>query len=483
MNVAWDTRSDRLVGIQRGEAELLRPLCRSEILICPFSDCPDPRLTTRREYTNRYDTIVVDGFRHCGKGADALHAGESVAHLNAKVAVRDWLCANGFTDAEVEHSVRISDPNATRQRRRPDVVANLNGSTPLAFEIQVSALDAASYLERTNDLAAEHFHTTWLWGWPAGDVTRSYTSAFRATPAGTVRWFIDAVSDGPPRLGWAWQQITRGGERIRVDAFETKTSICVAWVPLSETSIDADGHISHPASDAAASHRADVLEDLQRRHEAQAKAAEFEQEAADVADTPCLDAIELEPAQPPTRNLDQYPPRFERPPLAAALERMQMKTDRRDEKLALAARRADRHQEDEIKRNRLERLKERPQRPTLLAAHAPIDEFDPTVISLVRRTVPGDQDIYKPAHVWKHEVVAFVRARSVDGAVSQSEVVAHITAAFRHSPGRAESTIQRFVHDLGTGGHIGTSGRTLLWRGDQSERTEHPAAVQESLDF
>jgi hypothetical protein len=155
---AWDTLAERLVRIDNGESEALRPWCASERLICPYPGCPDARFTTAREYTNRWGTVVPAVFRHRST-AGTGHEPESWYHLTAKLLVADWLRA-----AYPEWQVEVERTVDTGPRRRPDVSAQRSDGTRVAVEVQYSPIDPIDWSARSADLTAAGYVPVWFWG-------------------------------------------------------------------------------------------------------------------------------------------------------------------------------------------------------------------------------------------------------------------------------------------------------------------------------
>lgn len=245
---AWDTHLDEFVVIERGEADVLRPLCEAGRLLCPIDRCPSPQITTRRSYTNAWGTLVVDGFRHLVAPDDFDHSPESLRHLDGKVAVREWLRRLGFMSVRVERTVRTrhrSTGGATF--RRPDVVGDHPGGQKVAFEVQVSPLGADEWRSRTSDLRRRGWRVQWLWAWMNPGGRRALTTALRASADdGSDVWSLEPHGDDGPMLGWGWQHRTVGGAKFKVTPFEFAESISFDWYPMDEVLVDQRGHLLRP---------------------------------------------------------------------------------------------------------------------------------------------------------------------------------------------------------------------------------------------
>lgn len=155
---AWDVTAERLVRIETGEADRLRPLCNSEQLICPYPGCPDPRFNTVSEYTNRHGTPVPAVFRH-KTTANTGHDPESWFHLTGKLLIAEWLRRDpaGWT-VFVERTVEIGP------KRRPDVSATRPDGPSIALEVQYSPIDPDLWRARSSDLISAGFRPIWIWG-------------------------------------------------------------------------------------------------------------------------------------------------------------------------------------------------------------------------------------------------------------------------------------------------------------------------------
>lgn len=155
---AWDVEMERLVRIDKGDAERLRPLCASRRLICPYPGCPAPEFTAVREYPNRHGTVVPAVFRHLNT-ATAGHDPESWFHLTGKLLIAEWLRQDpGGWVVLVERTVD------TGPKRRPDVSAKRADGSAIAIEVQYSPLDPDLWRARTSDLWVAGFSPIWMWG-------------------------------------------------------------------------------------------------------------------------------------------------------------------------------------------------------------------------------------------------------------------------------------------------------------------------------
>lgn len=243
---AWDVEAGELVWIGHGDADRLRAACRDGRLVCPIPNCSRPALTTRRAYTNRWGTLVVDGFRHlvAPDVDDRVHSPESARHQAGKAAVKAWLRSQGFTSVRAERTVRI-DPGGQRpgrgRRRRPDVSGVHRSGRRVAVEVQVTPLGEPAWRARTADLRAGGWAPLWLWAWPVGSLSYADTTALRAAADdGFDVWFLDVAPDGA-RLGWAHQAATIGGEEFKVPPSRYDQPVHIDWTSLDMSVIAPDG--------------------------------------------------------------------------------------------------------------------------------------------------------------------------------------------------------------------------------------------------
>lgn len=174
-----------LVRLQRGQADLLRPLTRSGQLICPIDGCADPRLTTRGGSRR-------DHFAHRHRSGPE-HGAETIAHHTAKHLLAAWL-RQQHPNAKV-----YPDTRDVEDGQRPDVLLELNptagnnagistaddstvsrnieergnpqsdGSAPprydrIAYEVQFAGLTVAQWRERHQRYAALGIRDVWLFG-------------------------------------------------------------------------------------------------------------------------------------------------------------------------------------------------------------------------------------------------------------------------------------------------------------------------------
>ncbi|HUP69647.1 MAG TPA: competence protein CoiA family protein [Acidimicrobiales bacterium] len=154
---AWDRAAERLIRIDRGEADELRVRCRAGELVCPLENCARPALTTVRAH-RRAKSFVDDGFRHRDR-PPVPHRPESIAHVQGKLLVAEWLRQAGAVVVEIER-------RDTQAGRTPDVSAVLGDGQRIAIEVQYSGLTAKTWRDRDEALRAASFSTTWLFGVP-----------------------------------------------------------------------------------------------------------------------------------------------------------------------------------------------------------------------------------------------------------------------------------------------------------------------------
>lgn len=248
---AWDVLLDEFVVIQAGDADRLRPLCKSGRLRCPVVDCPTPEITTRSGFTNAWGTFVTDGFRHLVAPDDLSHSPESLRHLDGKAIVAGWLIEQGVADVRTERTVRIGHTPQGRPRyRRPDVGGRQPNGQKIAFEVQVSSLDAGSWQDRTSDLRKRGWRVQWLWSWLNPTGQRALTTALRASvAAGEDVWFLDPDGDETgPLLGWGSQIRTVAGEDFQVRPFDFTIPIQFDWFPIGGVTVNGDGRLLRPGA-------------------------------------------------------------------------------------------------------------------------------------------------------------------------------------------------------------------------------------------
>lgn len=253
MLAAWDVIRDELVTIRAGQADDVRPACHSGRLLCPVPGCPAPAITTRRAYTNRWGTVVVDGFRHLTAPDDVEHSPESLRHLDGKAVVAGWLRTLGFTGVRTERTIRVrrhhehGRTRAGASRRRPDVVGRHPRGRMLAVEVQASPLGEAEWRQRTADLRRASRDVLWLWAWPAdGPLTHAATTALRASVhAGHDVWFLEPFAEGGPVIGWAHQIREIAGEAFRVNPYDFTAPLRFDWRPIAEHTIGHDGALDN----------------------------------------------------------------------------------------------------------------------------------------------------------------------------------------------------------------------------------------------
>lgn len=248
MMSAWDVGSKSIVTIKPGDAEALRPACRSGRLICPIEGCPEPAITTRRTYVNRWGTVVVDGFRHLVAPVDDTHAPESLRHIDCKEAVASWLRDLGFSHVRTERVVWTWHGRPGRGRetrsRRPDVAGRHPSGRSVAVEVQVSPISEPEWRARTADLSKGGGATLWLWCWDTNDRRHAVTTALRASvEGGSEAWFLDPRGPGGPMLGWAHQTTTIADEEFKVRPFELSRPLAFEWIPLSRAGVSELGTI------------------------------------------------------------------------------------------------------------------------------------------------------------------------------------------------------------------------------------------------
>lgn len=120
-------------------------------LECPLEDCRDRTLIPRAMSNGR------DHFAHrSGAGG---HAPESVAHLQSKHLLRDWLERQDAV-REVHVEERYGDTGTTPGTA--DVLAILDEAT-LGFEVQRSPLTPEAWLVRHRRYEQEGIGDTWVW--------------------------------------------------------------------------------------------------------------------------------------------------------------------------------------------------------------------------------------------------------------------------------------------------------------------------------
>ncbi|MGN6686932.1 MAG: competence protein CoiA [Actinomycetales bacterium] len=139
-----------LVFLERGQADAVRPRCKTGELQCPVEDCPAPRFTTSGG-TRR------DHFRHL-PNTSVVHEAETLAHLTAKNLIGRWArSANPALTVEVDQVVL---PNG----RKPDVLITGVTGHKVAVEVQYSPLTVEEWRARHAGYVRLGITDVWLWG-------------------------------------------------------------------------------------------------------------------------------------------------------------------------------------------------------------------------------------------------------------------------------------------------------------------------------
>lgn len=408
---AWDQANGEFVVIKPGEAETLRPLCQQARLVCPISDCPEPAITTRKGYSNRWGTFVTDGFRHLVAPTDGNHTPETLRHIDGKAAVRDWLKALGFRSVSLERNIRTGHHPTTRQAayRRPDVTGHHPNGRRMAFEIQVSPLNADLWQQRTIDMERRGWHVTWLWAWPNPDSQPLHTTALRtALTRHPEVWFVDPYTPEGPSLGWGWQPETIATETFHQPPRHPAGPVHYDWHPLNNLLISSTGQILRPGNELEHERLAIA------RHRQQTE----EQEAA------------LAEQQARERTA-------------------QRQTELRRQNQAAAAKQVAEQQERQARAARSD------------TGH-PIPQMDATIEQVARTENPPDDRIWMPVTQWKRPVIHRLLTRPADHpTVTIHQIVDYVEHNFPCNSGAARPAVDRLLTDLARTGTISVTDTTV----------------------
>jgi hypothetical protein len=148
---ALDRRSGRIVYIEDGQAEPLRPDCRVGHLICPIEGCESRSFTTYGGTQKRHH------FKHLHRGA-AAHGPESYYHQLGKA-----LLGQRLRDRHPEARV-VVDQEALDNGQRPDVLVQFPDARRFGFELQYSPLTAEEFERRHRGYAQQGVVDVWLLG-------------------------------------------------------------------------------------------------------------------------------------------------------------------------------------------------------------------------------------------------------------------------------------------------------------------------------
>lgn len=428
MLAAWDVIRDELVTIRAGQADDVRPACHSGRLLCPVPGCPAPAITTRRAYTNRWGTVVVDGFRHLTAPDDVEHSPESLRHLDGKAVVAGWLRTLGFTGVRTERTIRVrrhhehGRTRAGASRRRPDVVGRHPRGRMLAVEVQASPLGEAEWRQRTADLRRASRDVLWLWAWPAdGPLTHAATTALRASVhAGHDVWFLEPFAEGGPVIGWAHQIREIAGEAFRVNPYDFTAPLRFDWRPIAEHTIGHDG----------------ALDNGQRADADRLAAAEDRERAA----------------------AERQRRRDER---EAALEAR--RRDARRESMQLDATRA-----EAATRERAERAARRPK-------GGPLGPLPQVVLDACHTEAASDDRVWVPAFTWKAAVADWLlNGHRSSAVVRRGEVAAWIEQGFPCDRGTVGPAVDALLRTLSRAQVIQVRGDKVLISQGANEPAEPP---------
>lgn len=413
MTSAWDVEAQEFVTIRSGEAAQLRDACWAGRLVCPIADCSSPAITTRRQYENRWGTVVADGFKHRTAPVEGEHSAESVRHQDGKAAVVEWLRSLGFTQVRAEHVVRTAHRSSDGRPkvRRPDVHGRHPAGRAVAVEVQVSPLTEDEWRARTNDLQRKGRAAVWFWAWPVGvGVDHAATTALRAAAkAGLDLWFLDPYGDDGPLLGWAHQVQTLGGEDFRLPPYDFGAPLSFDWQPLADHWIAPDGTVAR-----------DV----------------------DASDAARLAAMRARDADRERRQQER-----------AKKERQRLE-QRMAEALAATAISA---QEAEVRR--LERLARAATRP----GDAPAGPLTVGVTDACCRVRRGDERIWVPAFEWKFAVARRLLIRDrYPAVVARSDIVRWVEHRFPCDKNTVAPPVHRLLTDLRSTGVITSQGDRVV---------------------
>lgn len=148
---ALDQRSRRIVHIEDGQAESLRPDCRAGHLICPIEGCESRAFTTYGGTQKRHH------FKHLHRGA-AAHGPESYYHQLGKA-----LLGQRLRDRHPEARV-VVDQEALDNGQRPDVLVHFPDGRRFGFELQYSPLIGEEFERRHRGYVEQGVVDVWLLG-------------------------------------------------------------------------------------------------------------------------------------------------------------------------------------------------------------------------------------------------------------------------------------------------------------------------------
>jgi hypothetical protein len=215
-----------LVRVASGQADLLRPLCKSGRLVCPFPGCESPALNTAGGPVRR------DHFRHVQRSAQLEHHPETYFHVVGKAFIADWLRKQ---DADVDVRIEQRLPND----QRPDVLATFVDGRRLAFEVQYAPIELAVWRRRHHGYRAQGITDFWFWGHTYSHLRRAYgaegTTGFHRLSA--VHQLLERIGMrvywlDPDELALGTRLIESGAGTWRRDIAQ------IAWSPLASCHLD-----------------------------------------------------------------------------------------------------------------------------------------------------------------------------------------------------------------------------------------------------
>jgi hypothetical protein len=240
-----------------------------EHLTCIVPDCRFPELTTVGRARGR------DGFRHFAGGGG--HEAESLFHMQAKIALAEWLRAQYSAS-----TVREEESTDRRRSRVADVMITATNGKRVAFEIQYASLTPADWTVRHQSYVEQDIQDVWLFGHYGAQMrpNDSYNNDENVKLNPTHRALVDA---GLPLL---WFNPIIGEiatatdpSRIQVDGQPLKVPAAgrlgnLETIPLDDFRLMPDGLWSQTTRQYARNRdevaRIEELEELKRRQAAEA---------------------------------------------------------------------------------------------------------------------------------------------------------------------------------------------------------------------
>lgn len=159
---ALDARTEQIVRLKPGEADLWRQDTRAGHLLCPVLRPDGEPCGIAYDTTVSGGGIRRDHFRHAASSgaAHAQQSEETTWHLLAKRAIEEWAYRH-YPDAQIE--VEGQRLQAGKHGRQPDVRIVRDGLPIAAVEVCWSSpATGADWLQRHLDYRAADVHDVWL---------------------------------------------------------------------------------------------------------------------------------------------------------------------------------------------------------------------------------------------------------------------------------------------------------------------------------